>query len=206
MRENEKLVNKICFFYSKDRYSMSIIAEKLKISPNKVRYWLGKHKIPLRDRSEAGYLAHMQRFNKFPAKIKKKFSLWQRELLISGIMLYWAEGWKNNNGYVAFSNSDPKMIQVFLKFLREICGVYESRLHILLHCYEGQDEVKLKKYWSEISGIPLSQFSASYIHRGKLGSYHRKSEYGTISLRYCDKKLLSQILQWIDDYFNRFVK
>ena len=118
-------------------------------------------------------------------------------------MLYWAEGWKNKTGSIAFSNSDPKMIKLFLKFLRKICGVYENRLHILLHLYEDQNERDLKRYWSEITEIPLDQFNASYIHQGKPGTYNKKSKYGTVSLRYCDKKLLDQILERIERYSDK---
>ena len=203
---NKNLTKKICSLYLRNKYSMVMIAEELKISPNKVWYSLKKNNIPRRNRSEAGYLTHVQRFNKFPAKIRQKFTPEQKELLISGIMLYWAEGWKKNSGRVSFSNSDPKMIQVFLKFLRETCGIYENRLHILLHLYEDQNELKLRKYWSKITRIPLKQFNASYIHKGKVGTYKKKSKYGTVALKYCDKRLLNQILQWINEYKNKLSK
>jgi hypothetical protein len=140
-----------------------------------------------------------------PCNIKKKLTSKEKELLIAGIMLYWAEGWKKHSTYVIFSNSEPKMVQLFLKFLRKICGVQEDRIRLLLHLYEDQNEVKLKKFWSKVTKIPLSQFQATYIHKGKPGTYKKKSEYGTVFLKYGDKKLLNQILQWIDDYLNKFL-
>lgn len=203
---DKSTINKICSFYRDKHYSMSMIAERLEISLHKVQYWLEKNNIPRKDRSEAGYLAYMQRFNKLPCNIKKKLTSKQKELLIAGVMLYWAEGWKKNSQGVAFSNSEPKMIQLFLEFLREICGIQENRLSITLHLYEDQNKLKLKRYWSKITKVPLSQFNATYIHKGKPGTYKKKSIYGTASLRYYDKKLLNQILQWIDDYLNSFLK
>lgn len=206
METNKTLIKEIYSLYLKNQYSMTMIAEELKISPNKVCYWLEKNNIPRRTMSEAVSLAYLHRFNKLPCNIKKKLTSEEKKLLIAGIMLYWAEGWKKNSKYVSFSNSNPRMIELFLKFLREICGVHEDRIHLLLHLYEDQNELKLKNFWSKVTEIPLSQFNASYIHKGKPGTYKKKSEYGTISIKYGDKKLLDQILQWIDDYINRFLR
>jgi len=121
-------------------------------------------------------------------------------------MLYWAEGSKKSNQYIAFSKSDPRMIQLLLKFIRENCGVHENRLRILLHLYDDQDNKDLEKWWSRLTGIPLTQFFSSYIHKGKQGTYKKKSEYGTVSLRYCDKKLYNQVLRWIDEYIAQFLE
>ena len=205
MKINKILIKKICSLYCDKQYSMAMIAEKSKISIHKVRYWLEKNNIPRRNRSDAGYLTHIHRFNKRPCRIKAKFTPEEEKLLIAGIMLYIAEGSKKDRRSVALANSDPKLIQLFLRFLRETCGVHEERLRIIPHFYTDQDEKKLRKWWSQITGIPLTQFCKSYIHKAKKGTYKKKSEYGTISLRYNDKKLLNQILQWIKEYFDKFL-
>lgn len=84
-----------------------------------------------------------------------------------GTMLYWAEGAKSGklgkNKIVDFTNSDPKMILVFLYFLREFCGIDEKRLRCLLYCYSNQNVYKLMRYWSKITHIPISQFTKPYI-------------------------------------------
>jgi len=206
MIANKNLIKKICSFYLKKQYSMAMVAEKLKISPGKVWYWLEKNNISRRNRSKAGYLVHKQRFNKLPCNIRKKLLPKEKELLITGLMLYWAEGWKKNSGSVVFSNSSPKMAQLFLKFLREICEIHENRLRVLLHLYEDQNEQELKKFWSRTLKIPLEQFSATCVHKSKSGTYKKKSKYGTLSLRYSDKKLLKQILKGIDKYADKFLK
>jgi len=198
----QKLVKDICFLYQIKERSMSQIAQDLKISNNKVRYWLEKSNIPRRNRSNAANLIYFHKFYKLPFKIKKKLNKDDELLLIAGIMLYWAEGTKRSGNCVDFVNSDRKMIKVFLKFLRNICGIQESRLRALLHLYKNQNELKLKKQWSEITNIPLKQFHASCVHQGKRGSYKKKSKYGTISIRYNDKKLFDQILSWIEKYSN----
>ncbi len=199
---HQKLVEDICFLYKIKERSMFQIAQDLKISNNKVRYWLEKNDIPRRNRSNAANLIYFHKFYKLPFKIKKKLSKDDELLLIAGIMLYWAEGTKRSGNYVDFVNSNPEMIKVFLKFLRNICGIQENRLRISLHLYEDQDETKIKKQWSEITNISLKQFYSSYIHQGKAGSYKKKSKYGTVSIRYADKRLFDQILDWIEKYSN----
>lgn len=202
MPTEKSFIDEISFLYSEGN-SMPMIAEQLNVSVHKVQYWLEKENIGRRRPSEATTLAYIKRFNKIPCKIKiDSLDIEQERLLISGVMLYWAEGSKKNNNYVAFSNSDPEMVRLFLSFLRGICGVQESRLHLLLHIYTDQNEKELKNFWSEITKIPSSQFNKTYIHQGKVGNYKKKSQYGTISLRYGDKKLFDQIIKWIREYKN----
>lgn len=195
---DEKTASVVHSLYLKDEYSVAMIAERLGFSVHKVQYWLEKGNIDRRKPSEATTLAHIKRFNKIPCKIKTNLNAEQEKLLIAGVMLYWAEGSKKNNNYVAFSNSDPDMIKLFLNFLREICGIQENRLHLLLHIYTDQDEKELKSFWSRATKIPLIQFNRTYIHQGKIGNYKKKSQYGTVSLRYGDKKLFDQIIKWIE--------
>lgn len=114
-------------------------------------------------------------------------------------MIYWGEGTKSGNS-VVLSNSDPKIIRLFLKFLRVICGVAEKRLRIVIHKYPDHDENKLREFWSNITKIPNSQFCKSFLHNKPTGNYKRISEYGTISLRYSDKTLLEIINRWISEY------
>ena len=199
MSIEKSFIYEIASLYSKGN-SMSMVAEQLNVSVHKVQYWLEKESINRRKPSEATTLAHIKKFNKIPCKIKTNLNVEQEKLLIAGVMLYWAEGSKKNNNHVAFSNSDPDMVKLFLNFLREICGIQESRLHLLLHIYTDQNENELKSFWSGVTKIPLNQFHKTYIHQGKAGNYKKKSQYGTISLRYGDKKLFDQIIQWIERY------
>lgn len=125
-------------------------------------------------------------------------------------MLYWAEGDKNlyrkgRGAVVDLANSDSEMIKLFLKFLRRICGVDEQRLRIYLYCYSNQNLDLLKKYWSEITGISLKQFSKPYIKKDFLPEKSSKMKYGLVHIRYLDKKLFCQIKNWIEQYLNKII-
>lgn len=194
-----KLENQIIVEYEKKYFSVQQIADDLKISPSKVRYILNKFAIKKRTISEAITHLNITKFKKGNFAVKNKLSNSEEKLKIAGVMLYWGEGTKNGNS-VAFSNSNPEMVVLFLKFLRKICNISEKRVRALLHIYENQNELALKKFWSKKIKIPVSQFSKSFLHRKNGGSYRKNSDFGTISIRYSDKELLKLINKWIEHY------
>jgi hypothetical protein len=85
----------------------------------------------------------------------------RKEHLVAGAALYAGEGTKRD-GAVRFSNSDPRMIAFFLAWLRRFFVVDESRLRLRLYLHEGLDLEAANHFWSELTGIPASQFGAPY--------------------------------------------
>jgi len=94
------------------------------------------------------------------------------------------------------------MVKVFLSFLRGICGVSEQRLRVYLYAYSYQDIEKLKKYWSNVTGISSQQFTKPYIRKGNANLSNRKLEYGLVHIRYNDKHLLFLINKWITEFMD----
>ena len=92
----------------------------------------------------------------------------KRELMLMGAMLYWAEGGKEKEGRMGsginFSNSDPYMIRLFLKWLFEICEVERDRLRFGIYIHENSkhriDEVI--KHWSKWTGFSKKHFRYVY--------------------------------------------
>lgn len=80
----------------------------------------------------------------------------QRELWLIGIALYWAEGSKpkphNLAQRVRFGNSDPRMIQIFLKWLTQCCGVPWEDIRFRIYIHETADVLQAKSYWKSIIG------------------------------------------------------
>ncbi|MDD5738317.1 MAG: hypothetical protein PHY72_00085 [Candidatus Pacebacteria bacterium] len=141
--------------------------------------------------------------------IKKNLSKKEEKLKVAGIMLYWAEGGKEvyRDGQrratsVNFANSDPEMVKIFLRFLREICGISEQRLRVHLYCYTNQDIDYLKKYWQETTNIPLTQFIKPYVRENFSENKKHKMEHGLVHIVYSDKKLFLKIMDWINEYIN----
>jgi len=193
-------VDKVKKLYYKNGYSAREIGEFLGVSTEVVYDFMQKYNLPRRNLYEQNRIL----FAKKPLSFKVKKNLTQKEqkLKIAAIMLYWAEGAKRSQA-VDFTNSEPRMVKFFLKFLREICRVDEQRLRILLYCYANQDIGKIKKFWSKLTKIPLSQFIKPYIRQDYSLKCKREMKYGLIHIRYSDKKLWRLILEWIDRYLER---
>lgn len=85
----------------------------------------------------------------------------ERDLLIAGAALYAGEGSKTP-GELRFANSDPRMILLFLRWLRTFFDVDEARLRLRLYLHDGLDIDAANAFWSELTGIPVVQFRAPY--------------------------------------------
>jgi hypothetical protein len=89
-------------------------------------------------------------------------------LLLMVAALYMGEGSKRGDRF-SISNSDPRFIQTLLTILRRYLDIDESKFHCQLSITEGMDEIALKRYWSEITRIPLDQFYKSSIKKDSGG-------------------------------------
>ncbi|MGD1003201.1 MAG: hypothetical protein ABR884_01325 [Minisyncoccia bacterium] len=198
----EKLIIKM---YIEDKFSAVQISEFVHISVSKIVRILDVNNVQKRNISEAITQLNITKFHKVPFQLKSNLSPVENDLKLTGIMLYWGEGAKTGGG-VKFANSNPEMICVFLRFLREICGVNEKRIKMMIHLYPDQSSDLLKNFWSSTTGVGLENFYRPHALVGKKGTYKNKSIYGTATINYSDKKLLTLILKWIEDYKNSFFK
>lgn len=96
------------------------------------------------------------------------------ELLVAGVALYAGEGSKTD-GAVRFANSDPRMIAFFLAWLRRFFAIDESRLRFRLYLHQGLDIDAANRFWSDLTGIPVSQFGKP--HRAVPDPSIRKSKH-----------------------------
>ncbi len=83
-------------------------------------------------------------------------------LRLMGAMLYWAEGRKMKGG-MELTNSDPLLILFFVNWLNRVFDVPAKNLRMRLNIYSQQEEIKVKEFWSELTGIPLNNFRKSFI-------------------------------------------
>jgi hypothetical protein len=188
--------------YVRDKKTMQEIARHFNVSLDAVVYAMRKHGIPRRTLKEASALCFKQKAPSF-ARINKQNAK-TKMLDAMGAMLYWAEGSKNPaGGMVDFANSDPMMVQLFLRYLRTLYVPDEKRFRIYLYCYSDQNVKKLITFWSSVTAISETQFTKPYVRKDfKLDG--RKMLYGMIHVRYGDKKLLLDILSQIEKYKDRF--
>lgn len=110
-------------------------------------------------------------------------------------MLYWAEGAKKYES-IKFSNSDPDMIKFMMRWFREICQVQEVKFKIALHIHSLLIRRDVEKYWSEVTGIPLTQFQKTYIKQTSLGQRKNILYNGTCVICIYDRDLFRKIMGW----------
>ena len=127
----------------------------------------------------------------------KEFSrLSNNPLFLAGLCLYWAEGDKHKQERVKFTNSDEKMIFLMMKWFREICEVPEEKFRIALHVHNLHVANDVKNYWSQITGVPESQFQKIYVKPTTLRQRRNILYNGTCGIVVSNKALFRRISGW----------
>lgn len=121
-------------------------------------------------------------------------------LHLTGCMLYWAEGAKKRN-VTYFVSSDPNMMLIFMRFLREEMGVIDDicRIHIHCHTYNSSEIRRIERYWLDLLQLPDSCLRKTQI---KQGSNTRKNvlENGVCGLAVYSTELTHRIYGAIQEY------
>ena len=77
------------------------------------------------------------------------------------LALYAGEG-SNRDGSVIFANTNPMLVAVFLRWLRNDFDLDESRFRVRLYLHADLDLDAAQRHWSEVTGIPIDQFRTPY--------------------------------------------
>lgn len=179
------------------------VGEMLGASPWQIIRFMQKNDLPRRDQAETHQIAFLAKPPSF--KAKRTLTIKEKELKTAGLMLYWGEGSKIGNYTIDLANSNPLIIQLFLKMLRKIYGINENRLRVLLYCYPNQNTNYLINYWVNVTGIPSEQFSKPYVRKDFLEEKKNRMIWGLVHIRYNDKKLVARIKSDIEEVQKKFI-
>ena len=201
--------------------SYSEIGSMLSISKSTLSYWLhrvemtNKQKAVLLQRQREGRIKGAQKRKSWRlakernilVKAAKEVSrISKRELWLLGTISYWCEGSKqkanNISGRVIFANSDPFLIKLFVKWIKEICGVSEDRLIYTLYIHEtGNLELSLN-FWSKIIGINKESFAKTILKKHNISTnrkYDNDLYFGLLRVTVRNSTDLNrQIKGWIE--------
>ncbi|HEY4478353.1 MAG TPA: hypothetical protein VI775_00745 [Candidatus Paceibacterota bacterium] len=157
---------------------------KLLEENNKLAHERGLHK------------ANKDRSNRIKIENKKAFlegldcvkSISEKELMLIGTALYWGEGSKSErmtSTPLDFSNSDPRMVIVYMKFLRKILKIPEERIRAGIHLYPSTPIDKARKFWAITTNLPEKRFFI--INQISRASQNKRPfntlPYGTIAIK-----------------------
>ncbi len=181
---------------------MAEIAKEARTTHATVLYWLKKHNSTRRSWSESAYVKLNK--NGDPFKIPQQLTRQQWELTIAGLMLYWAEGSKSAQA-VRLANLDGRMLQLFARFLREVCHVEEKRLSVYVRVHRQFPIHAAKRYWARLLRLSASQVLV-YPHTDLRSKAERQwSRYGLATLEFHNTKFKHWLDSAIEQYITRWV-
>ena len=137
-----------------------------------------------------------------------------KELRIAGAMLYLCEGtklrkdlrFKNTYIYsIEFTNSNPRIVSLFLRFMKEELEVSQNRIRGQLFIYPDLDLKKVVKIWSRETGIPLRQFQKIIMLKTKISKF-KSNPLGTFKVRYSSKEKFLKLQSIIDSFWRSTAK
>ncbi len=105
-------------------------------------------------------------------------------------LLYWGEGAKTENR-LAFINSDPEMIKVYLWLLRNSFVINEDKFRIRVHLYNYHNQIEMINFWSGITAIPKIKFSV--YNKPNTGVNKKPGYKGCLSIRYGDSRIIKEV-------------
>lgn len=135
--------------------------------------------------------------------LKNMDSILNNKLYLMGMMLYWAEGSKSkehniSQGFI-FSNSDPLMIKLMLKWIRVCLKIPDKdiKMEIYVHQQYKSHVYELQKHWVSETGFPLSKFDRIYFKRDKIKTQRKNigiNYWGQIRIKICKSTNLNRFI------------
>lgn len=207
----------------KEGYSYNLIIQELGVSKSTLSGWLknvtfAEYHPSVRERIErtakAAGEAQTAKSEKLKADAEAEATtemdvflsggLSDRELFISGLMLYWGEGTKMYSS-LGMTNSDPIIIKTFIFWLNKFLGITLERLRVSVNIYPDIDIEVAEKYWAKVTNISRTQFHKTQVDTrdNKLSTKQGKLKHGTVHVRVVGEGSLylkHKVLKWIELY------
>jgi hypothetical protein len=124
-------------------------------------------------------------------------------LHLAGCMLYWAEGSKDRNT-VRLTNSDPDLLALFVRFLRECYAASPERIALSVNCHlnNGLELSEIEAWWLKRLGLPAAALRKSSVNRASSASRWRRNilVYGTASVSVHSTAIVQSIYGAIQQY------
>lgn len=139
----------------------------------------------------------IEEIQKTSAKDISKIS--KKELWLMGVVLYWRERLLNKNDSdlkkgVRFTSSDPDLIKLFLRWLKEVGGIKNEEISFDIFIAKNSNNLlnETVTYWADITGFSKDSFSRYYILK--------KSKHSLLRVRVKASSMLArQISGWVTE-------
>lgn len=206
LRQKGESIKSISKILSVSKASVSNWVRHIQLSPSQqLKLKRNEHSLETIEKRRTSRLrSELEKRNVIINEAKRDIvSISNQDLKLVGAMLYWAEGRKRGRRIVSFSNSDPEIIKIMMRFFREVCCVDEKKFRGHIHTHSHLNIKDSERYWSKVSGIPLNQFYKTYSKPSKSSKGKMDSLlHGTFDIHVCDSVLFLTIKGWIEKISN----
>ncbi len=137
--------------------------------------------------------------------LKEVGEISKRDLWMIGIGLWLGEGSKTIE-QIRLVNSDPNIIRLFIRWLREICNLEDINITVAMHLYPDSNEQECRRYWMGVTQLPVTQFRKTQIdiRSDKKISKIGKNSYGTLHVSVASRgnpehgvRLYRKMIGWV---------
>jgi hypothetical protein len=196
MPKNYILLRKKAINLRKQGLSYGEISKNLSVAKSTLSLWLKSIPLSSKDKKRL-YIKQILILSRGPKSQRERrakeietivekavkeiiFPLSPETFRLMGASLYWAEGSKDK--LLILTNSDPSLILFFVRWVESMFGIPPQKQKARLNIYPQQNEMKIKKFWSELTNIPIQNFGKTYIK--PKGKAYKKNNlyYGTIRI------------------------
>lgn len=177
LRAQGKTLQEIAELLGVSKSSVSIWVRDVAFTPSKRRYGPHRRPHPFHERK-------LREIAECDAEgLRRVGTLSSGAFFAAGIALYAGEGSKTD-GSIRFANTDAAMMSFFAAWLRRFFDIDESRLRVRVYLHQGLDLDAAQRHWSDVTGVPLSQFGKAYRAVADPSIRQNKHEFGCAYLDY----------------------
>jgi hypothetical protein len=200
--------------------SVKEIARVVGVAPSSVSLWVRDVQLTcdqlesLRQRNPA-YNNHLRGASRNAERWRARRIAFQDEgrqlarigdwLFVAGVMLYWAEGDKGHRNAARISNSDPEVLRLFMRFLRERLEVTDDQVKVTCHLFADHvpRQREIEQFWLDTLGLSRDRLCKSFVNvYSKYSQKKRKGKlpYGTTRVTVHSVQVAQQIYGAIQEY------
>ncbi len=188
--------------------SVKEIAKVVNVSSSTVSGWVGNVKLTDQQRKTLKEQQYRFSISNWKSKTCRQARLDARKigeqeavgepLHVAGCMLFWAEGTKSKSS-VIFTNSDPNMMKLFIRFLREIYDIKNDEVSLFCAVHDCDNTTFVEDFWCEELGLKRENLRKTQIIKSGTGKKN-KHLYGIARIAIYNMKIVQRIYGAITKY------